>query len=87
MFAQNVGIGTNNPDNKAKLEIDADDAGLLIPRVTTTERNAISAAAGTTPNGLLVYDTDLDQFFYWDESLASGAGCLGTSYPMASTNT
>lgn len=36
LVAQNVGIGTSNPDASAKLEIKADNAGLLIPKVSLT---------------------------------------------------
>lgn len=40
-----VGIGTNNPDITAKVEINSANSGLLIPRMTTTERNSISNPA------------------------------------------
>ncbi len=43
--AQNVGIGTNSPHPTAKLEILTNDSGLLIPRLTTTERDAIVSPA------------------------------------------
>jgi len=52
-FAQ-IGIGTTTPDASSALEIKSTDKGLLIPRMTTTERNAIVSPAV----GLLVYDTD-----------------------------
>ena len=52
-FAQ-IGIGTTSPDASSALEINSTDKGLLIPRLTTTERNAIVSPAV----GLLVYDTD-----------------------------
>lgn len=59
-FAQNVGIGTNTP--KAKLEIASSNSGILIPRLTTTARNAIS----NPPKGLLVFDSTAKQFYYHD---------------------
>ena len=52
-FAQ-IGIGTTNPDASSALEINSNNKGLLIPRMTTIEMNAIVSPAV----GLLVYDTD-----------------------------
>lgn len=39
--AQNVGIGTNNPANSAKLEVNSTTQGFLPPRMTEVQRNAI----------------------------------------------
>ena len=36
-----VGIGTSSPDNSAILDISSTTQGVLIPRMTTTERDAI----------------------------------------------
>ena len=58
----NVGIGTLTPDNSALLELDAIDKGFLITRVTTAQRLAINTPA----RGLLVYDTDFDNFWFFD---------------------
>ena len=65
----NVGIGTNTPNNYAKLDISATDKGLLIPRMTTALRNALTASLGNTEQGLIVFDTDLQKFFYWDKNI------------------
>ena len=40
-YAQ-VGVNTNNPDASAALDITSTTGGLLPPRMTTTERDAIS---------------------------------------------
>ena len=40
--AQSVGIGTTTPDASAQLDIVSTTKGLLIPRMTKTERNAIA---------------------------------------------
>jgi hypothetical protein len=58
----NVGIGTTTPNSKAILELQATDKGLLVPRMTLTERNAIV----TPPNGLLVYNTTENCFNYFN---------------------
>ncbi len=49
-----TGIGTTTPNASAKLEIAATDKGLLIPRMTVTQKAAIASPA----NGLLIYQTD-----------------------------
>jgi len=64
LFSQSVGIGsgTFTPDASAMLEIQSTNSGLLIPRMTTAQRTAISSPA----TGLLVYDTDTKSFWYYD---------------------
>ncbi len=48
-----TGIGTVDPDPSAALDVVNNAAGILIPRMTETQKNAIN-----TPSvGLLVYDT------------------------------
>ncbi len=51
--AGNVGIGTSSPDASAKLHIESTSSGMLIPRMTEIERDAISSPA----NALLIYNT------------------------------
>lgn len=53
-----VGIGTAAPAPSAALEVNSTTGGVLLPRLTTAQRNAISAP---TP-GLLIYNTDLGKF-------------------------
>lgn len=55
-----TGIGTSTPDTSAKLEIASTTKGLLIPRMTSVQRAAISNPA----NGLLIYQTDGIAGFY-----------------------
>ena len=57
-----VGIGTTTPEASSALDISSTTKGLLAPRMTTTQRNAITTPA----NSLLVYDTDLEAFYYYD---------------------
>ncbi len=66
-FAQNVGINTTgaDPDDSAILDVSSTNKGLLVPRMTQTQRNAIPVPA----TGLLVYQTDGTQgFYYFDGS-------------------
>jgi len=59
-YAQ-VGIGTATPDASAALDITSTTGGLLPPRMTTTQRDAISPAA----TGLMIYQTDGTAGFYY----------------------
>ena len=63
-FAQtdNVGIGTSNPDGSALLDLSSNNKGILIPRLSTTERLAINQPA----LGLQVFDTTLSQFWFYN---------------------
>ena len=56
-----VGIGTTTPNSSAALDIVSTTRGLLIPRMTTVQRNAIASPA----NGLLIYQTDGVPGFYF----------------------
>lgn len=51
-----VGIGTNSPDASAKLDINASNKGVLIPRVSLTGTDDVSTVASPS-TGLLVYNT------------------------------
>lgn len=67
-FAQ-VGIGTTTPSPNAVLELKApgNNQGFLVPRLTTAQRTAgaFTSNLGVGDNGLLVFDSDLAKFFYW----------------------
>ena len=60
--AENVGIGTSSPDASAKLEIESNDQGLLVPRLSSAERENISNPAP----GLFVFDKDIRTLFLFD---------------------
>jgi len=78
LFAQ-VGINTDNtdPDPSAMLDIKSTNKSMLIPRMTSTQRTAISGAA----LGLLVFDTDTESFWFkettaWVELVSGNTGEL-----------
>jgi hypothetical protein len=60
LFSQKVGIGTTTPDPSAALDVTSTTQGMLVPRMTTAQRIAISNAA----NGLLVFDVTTNSFWF-----------------------
>jgi len=104
IYAQNVGINSDGstPDNSAMLDIKSTSSGLLIPRMTLAQRNAISSPAA----GLLIYQTDNTPGFYYNAgtpsspnwirfaneshshaTLSNGAGIAAFSYNGSSAAT
>ena len=80
IHAQSMGISnsTITPDPSSILEMRATDKGMLIPRMTTAERDGISSPA----TGLMMYNTTTNQFnffngTYWAVSVS------GTPYLTA----
>jgi len=68
-FAQ-VGINTSNPE--AIFDIYSTTSGVLIPRLTTTERNAIVSPV----NSMMIYNSTLNEFQYY----------LNTEWKILSSN-
>lgn len=56
-----VGIGTATPANSSMLDVSSITKGLLAPRMTLAQRNAIPSPA----TGLLIYQTDNTPGFYY----------------------
>jgi hypothetical protein len=56
-----AGIGTLTPDASALLEVKSTSKGVLIPRMTLTQRNAIVSPA----TGLLIFQTNSTPGFYY----------------------
>jgi len=50
----NVGIGTTSPNSSALLDVSSTNKGALLPRLNTTQQNAISSPA----TGLIIWNTD-----------------------------
>ena len=86
-----VGINSDNsaPDASAMLDIKSTSSGLLIPRMTASDRDNIASPA----TGLTVYVTDDNGFYYYDGTnwirlqesgkswlLAGNAGTSGTEF-------
>lgn len=60
--AGSTGIGTSTPNASAKFDVSSTTQGVLLPRMTTTQKNAISSPA----EGLEVYDLTLHQKSYYN---------------------
>lgn len=59
---QQMGIGTLSPHPSAKLELNSESKGVLIPRMTSVQREMIP----NPTNGLLVFDVTTVGFWYFD---------------------
>ena len=61
-----VGIGTTTPNASSLLEIKSTTKGVLIPRMTLTQRNAIASPA----QGLMIFQTNNTAGFYYYDGTA-----------------
>ena len=80
-FSQ-VGIGTTSPDPSSVLDITSTSGGLLVPRMTVTQRANI---ATPIQEGLLIYQTDnTPGFYFYDGSGWNiiGGATAGTSMTL-----
>ena len=90
-----VGIGTNTPNGSAMLEMQSNSRGLLIPRMSRSDRDNISQP----PTGLLIFQNTETTGFYsntgtpaapsWSKldggaALPAGAIVMSETYPDAS---
>jgi len=75
-----------DPDNSAMLDVSSANKGMLLPRMTSVQRLAI----GSPAKGLLVYQTDGTEGFYYYEGSAwtrLASGTFTESDPSVSTIT
>jgi len=73
-----VGINDDGstPDNSAMLDISSTSKGLLIPRMTQAERDAI----GSPAEGLMIYQTDgTAGFYYYNGTVWTAVGGSSSS--------
>lgn len=96
-----VGIGTDEPNSKAVLELHSpgNNQGFLVPRLTKEQREAMSLTTGE--KGMLVFDTIDNKFYYWSgttwiviedsvgtgtvTSVIAGAGLAGGTITVTGT--
>lgn len=79
-----VGIGTSTPDPSARLDISANDKGLLTPRMNTLQiLNIENNNQSQLPEGLLIYDVDVNRFkYYVPDGLGSIPPYYGSWYSL-----
>jgi hypothetical protein len=66
VFFSQVGIGTTSPHPSSILHLNSTNSGLLVPRLTGTQKTAITSPA----TGLLIYQTDgAAGFWYFNGSV------------------
>ncbi|NBB22589.1 hypothetical protein GVN20_24760 [Runella sp. CRIBMP] len=65
-YGSNVGIGTSTPDTSAILDLKSNTKGLLLPQLTTTERNAVPVSAAR--KGLLIINVTTNKLNFYNGS-------------------
>ena len=81
-FSQNLtvagklGIGTASPNSSAILDLNSTSLGFLLPRMTTSQRDAISPPAA----GLLIYNTTNSALNLYNGSSWGGVGASAPQY-------
>ncbi|MBL0152816.1 MAG: hypothetical protein IPP93_04755 [Chitinophagaceae bacterium] len=79
MLDNGIGVSVSSagatPDPSAVVDIQSTTKGMLIPRMTTTERNAI----GSPFKGLLVFDNTTSSFWYFNGSVWANMDGGGSS--------
>ena len=78
----NVGIGTLTPEATALLDVYSTSKGVLIPRMTTAQRDAIASPA----TGLQVYNTSTNVLNYYNGSAWAVVGSGGGSSTSVSAD-
>jgi hypothetical protein len=71
-------VGSSTIDASAQLDISSHNKGILIPRLTTNERNTISATAA---NGLMIFNTDTNCLNYWNGEISQWLSLCGIYGP------
>lgn len=80
--AGSVNVGSNTVEASAKLSVTSTTQGFLAPRMTTTQKNAISSPAA----GLMVYDNTLGKYNYYNGSGWQELGAGSSQWTSAGAN-
>jgi len=70
-----VNADGSTANTSAMLDIKSTSKGMLVPRMLTTQRTAISSPA----NGLMVFDTDTKSFWFYESSSSAWKEIIGTN--------
>ncbi|RLD52403.1 MAG: hypothetical protein DRI94_03275 [Bacteroidetes bacterium] len=89
IFSQNVSVNDNgalpNPHAILDIDISTNDAGILIPRLTTGQRIAMVIASGD--EGLTVFDETEHSFYFWNGSQWKGLTIQGANWSITGNST
>jgi len=79
-----IGDNPNTVDPSALLELEKTDKGLLVPRMTTAQRDAI----GSPANSLLIFNTDDQCYNWWNatNNTWQNFGCTPTGTSVATVD-
>lgn len=91
--AQGFAVGVDAPDPAAIVEFLSANKGILIPRLTTAQRDAIPGL-GAAQEGLMLFNATTDEFNYWNgaswirmaTNLANNWSTLGNTGTIDGTN-
>ena len=82
-----IGMGTEQPNPNAVLELvpEQGNQGFLAPRLTTAQRQSASFTSklSRADHGLLVFDINEGQFYYWFDGRWRAGTSGGTDSPTA----
>jgi hypothetical protein len=81
LLTAQVGIGTSTPNSNAVLDITSNSKGLLLPRLTSSQRNSINSPS----EGLLIYNTTASSLEVYTRGLKSPR--LNLDYSTGNTTT
>ena len=78
--AQSIGVNTTTPDASAALDVTSTTQGVLVPRLTASQRGLIASPA----TGLIIYQTDATAgfYFYNGTSWTTLNGATGATGPQ-----
>jgi len=79
-LTEELAIGTTTANSSAIVDFSSTTKGFLIPRMTTTQRDAISTPA----SGLIVYNTTTNETQYYNGSTWASAGEVNTASNVGS---
>ncbi len=65
LLAAQIGIGTTSPDPASILDVTSTTQGVLFPRMTTAQMNAISSPT----KGLTIFNSETNSYYYNDGSV------------------
>lgn len=81
IFDGKIGIGTVGPDASSVIDIVSTTAGVLIPRMDTSDRDSIASPA----TALMIYNTDTNKFNFYNGTAWTIVGEGDKNYTQAFT--